>query len=69
MKDERSLTEWMTLVQAEYREVPGLRLTRAQVQRLWSLDEATCDALIDALETAQFLRRTPANAYVRRDMD
>jgi hypothetical protein len=65
---ETSLTRWLTLIQAEYTEVPGLRLTKPQVRRLWGLDDVTCDALIDALETTQFLRRTPNNSYVRRDM-
>src|SRR4029079_17659823 len=35
---ESSIADWLTLVQAEYREIPGLRLTKPQVQRLWNLD-------------------------------
>jgi hypothetical protein len=58
------LTNLLRLIQAEYREMPGLHLTRPQVQRLWNLDEETCEALLDALEGAHFLRRTPGNAYV-----
>jgi hypothetical protein len=53
------------LIHAEYRELPGLHLTRAQVQRLWSLDDATCDAVLAALEDERFLRRTSRDTYAR----
>ena len=57
-------TNWLTLIQAEYREVPGLSLTKPQMRRLWSLDDGTCDALVDALQAVKFLRRTASNTYV-----
>lgn len=59
------LVDWMALIQAEYYESPGLSLTKPQVQRLWNLDAAMCDALIEALEGIKFLRRTPHDTYVR----
>ena len=62
------ITDWLQLIRAEYLEIPGLRLTRAEAQRLWGLDEMTTDALLSALEDVNFLRRTPRNAYVRADM-
>ena len=58
------VTDWLQLIQAEYLEMPGLRLTKPQVKRLWGLDEPMCDALLDALVTAQFLARTKSDAYV-----
>ncbi len=61
---ERSLADWIALVQTEYQEMPGLHLTKCQAQRLWGLDPATCDALIETLERRQFLRRTPYDRYV-----
>jgi hypothetical protein len=61
---ERNLNEWLTLIRAEYQEIPGLHLTKPQVQRLWGLDRTTCDALVDVLEQAKFLRRTPRDGYV-----
>ena len=64
---ESSIADWLTLVQAEYRESPGLRLTKPQVQRLWNLDAVTTDALLEALESSKFLRRTQGDAYVRVD--
>ena len=52
-------------MEAEYREMPGLKLTLAQAQRLWSLDSPTCDAAIRALIGRGFLRRTRQATYVR----
>jgi hypothetical protein len=54
-------------VQGEYIEMPGLRLTTAQAQRLWGLDRASCDALLAALVDAKFLFRTRDGAFVRSD--
>jgi len=54
-------------VQGEYTEMPGLRLTTAQAQRLWGLDRAACDALLGALVDAKFLFRTRDGAFVRSD--
>lgn len=59
--------DWLSIIRGEFLEVPGLRLTRREFQRLWGLDSLTCDALIHILEDAQFLRRTSQGAYVRAD--
>ena len=61
---QRGIADWLQLVHAEYREMPGLHLTKPQVQRLWGLDAATCDVLLDALEANSVLRRTSRNGYV-----
>lgn len=61
---ETTVTNWLTLIQAEYRELPGLSLSKRQIQRLWGLDQVTCDALVDALQEARFLRCTASNLYV-----
>jgi hypothetical protein len=60
-----AIADWLRLVQAEYNEMPGLNLTKAQVQRLWGIDESTCDAVLQTLETKRFLKRTERNVYVR----
>jgi hypothetical protein len=65
--DDHALTEWRLLVQAEYLEMPGLELTKPQAQRLWGLEEQTCDALLDELVESHFLRRTERNGYVLDD--
>ncbi len=54
-------------VQGEYIEMPGLRLTTAQAQRLWGLDRGACDTLLGALVDAKFLFRTHDGAFVRSD--
>jgi len=56
---------WRARIRAEYLEMPGLHLTRSQVQRLWGLDESTCSTVLAALEKESFLRRTRAGTYVR----
>ncbi len=61
------IERWTQIVQSEYRESPGLHLTKPQIQRLWGIDAATCDALVDILQTRRFLRRTPRDGYVRAD--
>ena len=48
-----------------YWEMPGLSLTKPQARRLWNLDPETCDALIDEMVSAKFLRRTATDCYVR----
>jgi hypothetical protein len=49
----------------EYVEMPGLRLTLKQAQRLWGLDEETCARLLGALVEARFLVRNGQGAYAR----
>ena len=52
-------------IRGEYTEMPGLRVTQPQAQRLWGLDEATCRLALDFLVGAGFLRRTDVGQYVR----
>jgi hypothetical protein len=54
-------------VRAEFLEMPGLKLTVTQAQRLWGMDRRTCEALIDALTESRFLTRTRDGAVVLRD--
>lgn len=63
---QHEASEWLRLIQAEYEEMPGLTLTKPQMQRLWGLDARICDALIDALIAARVLRRTATGQYVRQ---
>jgi hypothetical protein len=59
------ITDLVGLIRSEYDEMPGLCLTRAQVQRLWLLEPAACDNVLRAMVDAGYLRVT-ANGYVRR---
>jgi hypothetical protein len=67
MAAQHALDDVLRRVQGEYIEMPGLRLTAAQAQRLWGLDRAACDALLGALVDAKFLFRTRDGAFVRSE--
>jgi Fic family protein len=54
-------------IQGEFLEMPGLRLTAPQAQRLWGLERDTCDALLGALVDAKFLAQTRDGAFIRMD--
>jgi hypothetical protein len=67
LTDDTHVNESLQLIRAEYLEVPGLCLTKPQVERLWGLDSVTAEALLAALVDVKFLRRTRHDAYVRAD--
>ena len=52
-------------IYSEYLEMPGMRLTRQQAQRLWGLDELTCSQSLEYLVEAGFLVRTGVDTYGR----
>lgn len=54
-------------IQGEYVEMPGLRLTAAQAQRLWGLDRSVCEQMLSSLVKANFLSQTRDGAFVRTD--
>jgi len=66
---ERRLTipreEMLRRISGEYLEMPGLRLTCEQAQRLWGLDRDTCCELLAELVAARFLARTSSGQYMR----
>jgi Fic family protein len=53
-------------VRAEFLEMPGLKLTVPQAQRLWGVDRHTCEAVIEELTASRFLARTRDGAVVLR---
>ena len=61
------MDEVLQRIQGEFVEMPGLRLTTAQAQRLWGLERDVCDALLGALVDAKFLSQTRDGAFVRMD--
>ena len=61
----QSLEDLLRRVQGEYLEMPGLRLTTAQAQRLWGLDRAACDEVLSALVDAKFLLCSRDGAFAR----
>jgi len=42
-------------IRAEYLEMPGLRLTFQQVQRLCGIEQTICHTVLDSLVDAKFL--------------
>jgi hypothetical protein len=63
-QEEPAVARWLQLIQAEYREMPDLSLSKTQMQRLWGFDPFVCDALVDALVAARVLRRTANGNYM-----
>jgi hypothetical protein len=57
----------LTRIRAEYREMPGLRLTLLQARRLWGVDIMTCSAALTTLEASGFLSSTRDGAFVLAD--
>jgi hypothetical protein len=53
----------LEIVRGEFLEMPGLRLTKKQAQRLWAIDADACEAVLNALEGSQFLRHTRSGEY------
>ena len=52
-------------LRAEYLEMPGLRLTTAQVQRLCGMERMICQLVLNELVTAKFLCVKPDGHYTR----
>ena len=66
--ERRNLTSRQALlhrIAMEYDEMPGLRLTAAQAQRLFGLRADVCMRVFDAFVEAAILRRDANNRYVR----
>ena len=55
----------LTRIRAEYLEMPGLRLTLAQAQRLCGVERAQCMAVLDALVANKFLCVKRDGTYAR----
>ena len=57
----------LDIVRGEYVEMPGLRLSRRQAQRLWAIDAETCNAVLGALEHSHFLERNKDDEFMRAE--
>ena len=55
----------MEQVQAEYAEMPGLSVTLPQAQRLWAVDQPTCEEVFSRLIARGVLRMTTKGRFVR----
>ena len=52
-------------LRAEFLEMPGLRLTVAQTQRLCGVEPTMCQAILDTLVDVKFLYRRSDGHYAR----
>ena len=57
----------LDIVRGEYVEMPGLRLSSRQAQRLWAIDAETCNAVLGALERVHFLEQTADGEFMRAE--
>jgi hypothetical protein len=52
-------------IRAEYLEMPGLRLTREQMQRLCGVEPTICQLVLDTLVATRFLYVKADRTYAR----
>ena len=60
----RTIRDVLLRVQGEYRDMPGLKLTEAQAQRLLGIDCDTCAVVLSTLIQRRFLRRGEASRAI-----
>jgi len=58
-------TPLLTRIRGKYLEMPGLRLTLEQAQRLCGVEQMLCKMVLDSLVDAKFLRVTSDGHYAR----
>jgi hypothetical protein len=66
--DESAATRFadaLRRAEAEFLEMPGLRLTVAQASRLWSFDSSLCSAVLSTLVERRFLIQTRNEFFSR----
>ena len=61
-----TMEQMLRQIQGEFREMPGLRVTCRQAQRLWNLDAIVCESLLAALVDVRFLVQTPDGLFQQR---
>lgn len=66
---EGPLERLVRRARAEYLEMPGLRLTAAQAQRLLGLERECCQRVLTALVDVGFLRPMADGTYARAQSD
>jgi hypothetical protein len=59
------MQQTLARLRAEFIEMPDLRLTVKQAQKLCGVDPSMCQALLDALVDARFLRLRADGTYAR----
>lgn len=62
-----TLEDLAWLIEAEYREMPGMHLTFAQARRLWNLSADECARVLDYLVRSGVLTKDRDNRFCRHD--
>lgn len=65
MSSDSDIATWAARIDSEYRELPGLLLTRPQMQRLWGLDNRTCEIVVAEIVSRRVLVKTSDGSYAR----
>ena len=63
MMRDIQVEQLLSRARSEFLEMPGLRLTPVQAARLWAVDTATSERLLDRLTGLGFLARNSTGAY------
>ena len=58
-----SKDEMLRRIHCDYLDMPDLRLSRPQAQRVWQLDEQTCTRLLESLTEDGLLHRGHDGMY------
>ena len=61
----RTARDLISRIRAEFLEMPGMRLTIQQGQRLFGIDRTLCQTILDSLVGEKFLCVTPDGLYGR----
>jgi hypothetical protein len=61
----RTVQDVIERLRAEFVEMPDLRLSAEQVERLCGVEHTMCQSILDALVDAKFLCRKPDGTYAR----
>ena len=61
----RNIEDLVMRIEGEFLDTPGLKITIAQAQRRFGIDEITCEAVLDALVDAGVLFKTRDRVYGR----
>ena len=60
-----TIDDVLNRLRAEFLEMPGMRLTREQVQRLCGVELEPCQTVLDSLVDAEFLCVSANGEYAR----
>ena len=64
-QNRRRIEDVLMRIEGAFLDSPGLRLTVAEAQRRFGIDEITCEAVLDALVDSAVLFKTSDRVYGR----